>query len=399
MNRSSVGVSVIISTYNSRELLAGALLALREQTIPVEQLEVIVVDDGSTDDSWTDLENLSASWPQLRIARQPNSGTPSVGRNVGLRRATGRYLFFHDADDWMPPYALDELVGRADALDADVVVGRTRSVGAGRRRSRLRESADADLITDGIWRSLSAQKLFRRSLVLGLGLEFHEDMVQGEDQIFTATALLAARRVGTLTERDYYVRRRDRGDGGNLSRRPQSLANKVLTCSRMAEQIEAALPPAEQPAYFRRVLLRTLAPALDGPFSRADPEQQAAALAELQATVLPHLGERSLARAPDVRRLRLLVAAAGTAADLRLLNDWLQDGMEIGIVDEVAVYELPPALAELLEPNDRAVTVPDRAQTRPAPVDQPKLRRYTARLRHLLPLSGARRTPGGRAER
>ncbi|SDT06217.1 glycosyltransferase family 2 protein [Microlunatus soli] len=369
MNEPSVGVSVIISTYNSSELLAGALLALRAQTLPPEQLEVIVVDDGSTDDTWSDLEILAESWPQLWIFRQPNSGTPSVGRNVGLRRATGRFVFFHDADDWMPPYALQELVDRADTLDADVVVGRTRSIGIGHRHSRLREAADADLITDGVWRSLSAQKLFRRTLLQRLGLEFCEDMVQGEDQIFAATALLAARRVSTLTEKTYYVRRRDRGDGGNLSRRPQSLANKVLTCSRLTRQIEASVPVDQQPAYFRRVLLRTLAPALDGPFMNAGPEQQAAALTELQATVLPHLTDRLLATVSDARRLRLLIAATGTAEDLRHLNRRLRDGTENRIVEQVSAH-----------------------RTR-------KLRRYTDRLRHLLPLSGARRTPGGRAER
>lgn len=331
-------VSVIIPTYNSRHLITNALEKLRAQTLPAEQFEVIVIDDGSTDDTWPYLQDLAASWPQLHAIHQDNSGTPSVGRNVGLRRATGRYVFFHDADDWLNVDALRRLTSTADRLGSDVVIGRSRIYGGRHEASLIRAAADADLIEDKVWTTLSAQKLFRRALIERLGLWFYEDMVQGEDLVFTATALLNARRVTTLTDDDYYFRSRTRSDGGNLSDQPQTLHNKLLTSTRLTRVVLDHAPRGRQPRLLDRVMIKVLAPALGRPFMVAPAQERAAVLAELQETVLPYLAPRHLRRATEPARLRLQVAARGTSADLVALNRWLrrQQG------------EPPPAVRELL---------------------------------------------------
>jgi hypothetical protein len=316
-------VSVIIPTYDCRPLLEGALEALRKQTLPADDREVIVIDDGSTDDTWAFLQETATSWPQLTIIKQPHSGHPSIGRNLGLRRARGRYVFFHDADDWMPPDALRRLVADADRLRSDVVVGRARVIGGRREASLIRTADDADLIKDKVWTTLSAQKLFRRSFLSRLRLEFCEDMIQGEDQVFVAAALLAARRVTTRADEDYYVRRRTRQGGGNLSDQPQSLHNKVLTSTRLTRLVIERAGKAQQTRLLTRVMIKVLAPGLAGPFMRATEAERDEALAELQRTVLPHLAPLHLERAEEDRRLRLLVAAHGTSAELVALNKWL----------------------------------------------------------------------------
>lgn len=315
-------VSVIIPTYNCRPLLAEALDALREQTLPAHKVEVIVVDDGSTDDTWPYLQELAAGWPQLDPIHQPNSGRPSVGRNVGLRRARGRYMFFHDADDLMSPDALRRLTAAADRLRSDVVVGQTRIYGGRRDRTIIRPADSADLMKDKVWTTLSAQKLFRRRTIARLRLEFCEDMVQGEDQVFVATALLAARRVTTLTDDDYYLRRH-RTDGTNLSSRPQTLQNKMLTIRRLTDLIVQHVEEDRQPRFFDRVMVRGVAPALAKPFLQSTAAERAEALTELQQVVLPHLAARHLERASEAARMRLQVAAQGTCDDLLALNDWL----------------------------------------------------------------------------
>jgi hypothetical protein len=326
-------------------LLDDALDALRGQTLPADEIEVIVVDDGSTDDTWSALQERAAGWPQLVAIHQENSGTPSVGRNNGLRRAHGRYVFFHDADDWMSADALRKLTSAADRLRSDIVVGRARVFGGRREVSMIRPAERADLIKDKVWTTLSAQKLFRRSFIERLRLEFCEDMVQGEDQVFVASALLSAGRVTTLTDDDYYFRRRDREDGGNLSRQPQSLQNKVLTSTRMTRLVTERVEKARQPMFLGRVMVRVLAPGLAGPFMNADAAERTAALAELQRTVLPHLAPRHLARASDDARLRLLVAARGNSDDLVTLNQWLRRGRPA---------EPPARLRPLLSADDLA---------------------------------------------
>jgi CDP-glycerol glycerophosphotransferase len=80
-------VSVIIATYNARPLLGQALDALAVQSLPAHLIEIIVVDDGSTDDTWRCLSELQGMRSNLKIFQQPHTGGPSAGRNRGLSEA------------------------------------------------------------------------------------------------------------------------------------------------------------------------------------------------------------------------------------------------------------------------------------------------------------------------
>lgn len=99
-------VSVIIPTYNRRRYLAEALESVWSQTY--RQVEVIVVDDGSTDGTGAWLETY-AHRERLRYLYQPNQGV-SAARNQGIRLARGKYLAFLDSDDLFEPYKLEKQV-------------------------------------------------------------------------------------------------------------------------------------------------------------------------------------------------------------------------------------------------------------------------------------------------
>ena len=210
-------VSVVIPTCNSRELLTDALKALESQTIAHQQMEILVVDDGSTDGTWPFLTS-QTGLPNLHTFLQPHTGMPGAGRNVGIRHARGRYLFFHDSDDYLGEDSLRRLVSVAEQEGSDVVVGRAYRVGERPPRSLDAETIpDADVLRDGIWRSLSPHKLIRRSLVEQHQFRFHEDMTQGEDQVFIASCLFAAEKITSVRDYIHYYRRW-RDDGLNLSR-------------------------------------------------------------------------------------------------------------------------------------------------------------------------------------
>ena len=144
-------VSVIIATYNSGPLLADALDALAAQSLPAHLIEILVVDDGSTDDTWSYLNELERTRPNIKIFQQPHTGGPSAGRNRALSEATGSYVFFHDADDYLGPDALRRLLAVARQQDSDIVVARVSWMGKpdaepGPRRTVL----DADILDAGI---------------------------------------------------------------------------------------------------------------------------------------------------------------------------------------------------------------------------------------------------------
>lgn len=94
-------ISVVIPLYNKEERIAFALSSVLEQR---GDIEIIVVDDGSTDDSFKVVESINDN--RIKLMRQPNGG-PSKARNTGAKAATGDWVFFLDADDELLPGALE----------------------------------------------------------------------------------------------------------------------------------------------------------------------------------------------------------------------------------------------------------------------------------------------------
>ena len=115
-------VSVIIPVYNIERHLRQCLDSVTGQTLT--ELEIICVDDGSTDASPEILVDYAQRDGRFQIITQPNTG-PGVARNTGMDRATGEYLIFLDSDDWFEPDFLERMVAKAKETGADVTICRT----------------------------------------------------------------------------------------------------------------------------------------------------------------------------------------------------------------------------------------------------------------------------------
>ncbi|WP_189294629.1 glycosyltransferase family 2 protein [Streptomyces cinerochromogenes] len=194
--------------------LVECLASVEAQTIGPARMEVIAVDDGSTDGTGECLEEFAARAPMsVTVIRQENSGGPSGPRNVGLGKATGRYVFFLDADDRLGPEALERMVAMADKNGTDVVLGKVEGVNRSAPKSMWGKTLDrADVFTSNIKFTLSAQKLFRRSLLEQHGMRFDESLFTGEDALFTLEAYLRADGVSVVADYTcYYLVGRDDG--------------------------------------------------------------------------------------------------------------------------------------------------------------------------------------------
>jgi glycosyltransferase involved in cell wall biosynthesis len=94
-------VTVIMPAFNSARTLRDSAQSVLDQT--VKSLELIIIDDGSTDATAEVAEQLASSDARARLIRRPVSGGPAVARNTGMAEARGRYVAFCDADDmWLP---------------------------------------------------------------------------------------------------------------------------------------------------------------------------------------------------------------------------------------------------------------------------------------------------------
>ena len=111
-------VSVIIPCFNYGAFLEEAVTSVLAQG--VADCEIVIVDDGSADDSAAVARRLAAAHPGVSLIAQPNSGQPAIARNNGIAASTGRYVICLDADDAMGPGMLERCIA---VLDADASVG------------------------------------------------------------------------------------------------------------------------------------------------------------------------------------------------------------------------------------------------------------------------------------
>ncbi|MGQ4728400.1 glycosyltransferase family 2 protein [Streptomyces sp. Ju416(a)] len=207
-------VSVIIGVYEAMPYLVRCLESVEAQTIGAERMEIVAVDDGSTDGSGEYLKEFAARTAiPIRVVHQANSGGPSGPRNVGLGMARGRYVFFLDADDYFGEEALERMVAMGDRAGTDVVLGKIVGVNRGAAKSMWKETVErADLFNSNIKFTLSAQKLFRRDLLVRLGMSFDEKLRTGEDALFTMEAYLRGNGISVVADYTcyYLVGREDR---------------------------------------------------------------------------------------------------------------------------------------------------------------------------------------------
>ena len=110
-------ISVIIPSYNSYKTIRSCVLSVISTKYPA--LEIIIIDDASTDDSPHVLKQLALEYPQIvRFVRLGSNSGPANARNTGARYATGKYLFFLDSDTEMLNDALDNFIKRIEKADA-----------------------------------------------------------------------------------------------------------------------------------------------------------------------------------------------------------------------------------------------------------------------------------------
>lgn len=114
-----IKVSVIVPVYNASEYLAQTAEYIKNQTL--QEIEIIYVDDGSTDDTLQILENIKSEDSRVTILTQKNSYA-GVARNNGLAKAKGKYVVFWDSDDIFVPEALEEMYNKCEQDGADMCI-------------------------------------------------------------------------------------------------------------------------------------------------------------------------------------------------------------------------------------------------------------------------------------
>lgn len=178
--------------------------------------EIIVVDDGSTDECPSILAEYSQHLPQMRVLRQENQGV-SVARNTGLACATGEFVAFVDPDDFLEPdmYAVPLNLMRTDMLDVLMMNGIYHFEGREPDHLIYANFVDSQVLGGQAWLKAHLQThrylhyvwlhVFRRSFLKEIGVQFVPGLLH-EDVLWLTETLLSARRMRSISQASYHYR-------------------------------------------------------------------------------------------------------------------------------------------------------------------------------------------------
>jgi glycosyltransferase involved in cell wall biosynthesis len=210
-------ISVIIPVYQAEDFLAKCVDSVLAQT--EHDLEVILVDDGSTDHSGNICDEYATRDSRVHVIHKENAGV-SAARNSGIAAATGEYIGFVDSDDWIEPNMYERLLEEANKSDADIVMcdattvfedGRTQAdtITQLSQNSILKKSDFTPAllleIAGSACRCIYSKHIYSDKLLKSCGLQFPLGVKFSEDRIFNLNAMGRANKVSYLKE-SYYNR-------------------------------------------------------------------------------------------------------------------------------------------------------------------------------------------------
>lgn len=203
-------VSVIVPAYNGEKYITKCLSSILAQTY--RSLEVIVIDDGSTDRTGEYADALAQQDPRLRVFHVENAGV-SAARNRGMDLAAGSYLVFVDADDYLAQDCVEYLVSLLEKNGADMALSancytKKEETQTAQETAENMSSEDAvalllsPAVIVGCW-----NKIFKKALLEDHNIRFSTDLFYGEGLTFITDAAQAARSVCVGNRKVYYYRR------------------------------------------------------------------------------------------------------------------------------------------------------------------------------------------------
>ena len=215
-------VSVVIPVYGVEPWLRACLDSVLSQTL--RDLEVLCVDDASPDGCGRILDEYAARDSRVRVTHLAENRMQGYGRNLGLRQAGGRYVYFLDADDCIRPEAMEELYEAAEKDALDGIFFDSEPVFDPPELEKKYLSYPAalqgtcpegvcagtalfdELSTQNEWTCYIQRQFWNREFLLRNGVFFPEGRTEHEDELFSFEAVLCAERMRYL-RRPYFIRR------------------------------------------------------------------------------------------------------------------------------------------------------------------------------------------------
>lgn len=231
-------ISVIIPVYNSARWLSRCLESVCGQTL--ENIEILCVDDGSSDDSRAILEAYARRDPRIRLHYMGTNRGVSTARNIGIAAARGEWLSFVDSDDFMLRSFYEDLYAASAQAAPDIVKGEIWGYDNEAKRVVPREfyAINPDIRRNKAYFCFGfTSAIFRRKLIVANALSFPTDLINMEDPCFTIMAALKSRSISVIgTAAYFYVHNRQ-----SVTQNPSLALQRLVAIRKACELMTAYL--------------------------------------------------------------------------------------------------------------------------------------------------------------
>lgn len=202
-------VTILTPVYNTAKFLRCCLDSIIAQTY--QNLQVVLVDDGSTDESLAICKEYANKYPYVEVHHQENAGV-AAARNKLLTYVTGDYVLFVDSDDWIEPQTVEYLVTEAERSHADIVTYEAIRDGQPIHNKDVREEWSQEHAVYEFLRHVSFNgslwnKLLKAEQIKGI--QFAKGISYGEDALFIWQALQRVKKVLITNRQLYHYRMND----------------------------------------------------------------------------------------------------------------------------------------------------------------------------------------------
>lgn len=230
--------SIVIPIYNAEKYIEECITSIKKQNY--QQWELILVDDGSTDNSLTICEKIAKSEPRIKLYHKNNEGV-SLARNYGIKYITGDYLIFVDADDLVLPYWLDEYHKCIESYNPDICFQsftfipnnfhlEDKQIQSENHNYKLINTNELEKIFTKKWIKFSAtwSKCYKASIIKTNNIKFHKDLNLYEDFLFTAENIKYSHTFSIIPYKGYLYRSVENSLSRKLRYNKNDIINKVI---------------------------------------------------------------------------------------------------------------------------------------------------------------------------
>lgn len=252
-------ITVITAAFNAEKFIEKTINSVIDQSIGFSNIEYIIVNDCSTDNTEQILKKYAKNYKNICVVSlKNNTGTPGTPRNIGIELATGKYVTFLDADDWLDPKGLETLYNILEETGDDYVVGKTIKVDnngtsiIGEFESVKERRSVSPFDIEHIFYHMGPRaRMMKLSLLKEFDIGFPE-LKFAEDKSFFYDVLLNAKKISTTTKPIYYVNRLD-DNPNSLTRVTNVIDKRKADLTVLKYLIQKKLPLEKEKVALNRI--------------------------------------------------------------------------------------------------------------------------------------------------